>query len=235
MTDIFHEVEEEVRKERYEALWKKYGNVLIGAAALLVVGVAGYQYWLHYDEQRRQAVSARFEAAEQMAARGDVRSEQEFAAIAQDAPAGYAKLAKLHLANVMLAQGKRDPAVTILRELENDSDPVLSGAAKLRLAWTLADSATRAEIDALLTPLSAADSPWRFSAAEVRAYLDLQAGKRTEAIAQYEKLAADAAAPDNLRQRVGAIAQFLKANPNGTQVGAAPAAPPAAPAPEKKP
>jgi len=41
MSDIFQEVEEDVRKERYEQLWKKYGNYIIGAAAILVIAVGG--------------------------------------------------------------------------------------------------------------------------------------------------------------------------------------------------
>jgi hypothetical protein len=241
VTDIFHEVEEEVRKERYATLWKKYGNYVIGAAAVLVLGVAAYQYWLYYDLQQRQAVSARFAAAEQLASQGSVKSEEEFAALTRDAPAGYAKLAKFQLANVMLAQGKNDQAIAILRELTTDADPVVSGTAKVRLAWTLADSAPRGEIETLIAPLAGPDSPWRFSAAELRAYLDLQAGKRTEAMAQYQKLADDTAAPDNLRQRAGAIAQYLKANPNASPAETAPALPtlptlaPAKPAQEKTP
>ena len=40
MSDIFHEVEEEVRREHYEKLWKKYGNYVIAVASVLVLGVA---------------------------------------------------------------------------------------------------------------------------------------------------------------------------------------------------
>ena len=233
MTDIFREVEEEVRKERYELLWKKYGNLMIAAAALLILGVAGYQYWQRYDLKVRQQISTRFTAAEQLASTGNAKSEQDFAALAKDAPAGYAKLAKFQLANVMIAKGKRDAAIAILRDLASDADPLIGATAKLRLAWTLADTAPRSEIDALLAPLSTADSPWRFSADEIRAYMDLQGGKRTQAEAEYVKLAGEPAAADNLRQRAGAIAQYLKANPGAT-LGAT-AAPPLAPAAEKKP
>ena len=233
VTDIFHEVEEDVRKERYEALWKKYGVYMIAAAILLVAGLAGYQQWQRYDLRQRQQASARFTAAEQLAATGNPKSEQEFAALAKDAPAGYAKLAKFQQAKVMIAQGKSDQAVVLLRELANDSDPLLGSAAKLRLAWTLADTAPRNEIDALIAPLSATDSPWRYAADELRAYLALQSGKRAEAQAGYEKLAAETGAADNMRQRASAIAQYLKANPTAA-AGNAAAVPPA-PASEKQP
>ena len=42
MTDIFREVEEDVRRERVEKLWKAYGNYLIAALVLLFAGMAIY-------------------------------------------------------------------------------------------------------------------------------------------------------------------------------------------------
>jgi hypothetical protein len=62
MSDIFQEVEEDVRRERYEQLWKKYGNHVIGAAAVLVIAVGGWQAWTAYDNNQRRAVSDQYEA-----------------------------------------------------------------------------------------------------------------------------------------------------------------------------
>jgi len=42
MSDIFQEVEEDVRRERYEQLWKKYGNYMVAAAIVVVMAVGGY-------------------------------------------------------------------------------------------------------------------------------------------------------------------------------------------------
>ena len=107
----------------------------------------------------------------------------------------------------------------------------------MRLAWSVADTAPRAELDALVEPLMDAENPWRFNATELRAYLDLQAGNRDQAETAYARLATEAEAPQALRQRAAQISQYLRANPTGpaTSPGApipAPSAPalPAAPA-----
>ena len=42
--NLFREVEEELRRERMEKLWKQYGNYVIAAAALIVIIVLGYKY-----------------------------------------------------------------------------------------------------------------------------------------------------------------------------------------------
>jgi hypothetical protein len=230
LSDIFQEVEEDVRRERYEKLWKEYGNYIIALAVLIIAAVAAFQAWQRYDTARRERVSDQFQQANQLATSGNyVRAETEFATIARNAPSGYANLAKLRLAGVYLAEGKRDQSVTLLRELTNLSDPVLASAARLRLAWTLADASPKNEIAGIVQPLMAKDNPWRFAASEVIAYVDLKDGARNQAITEYQQIANDPAAPNILRQRAGGIAEFLKANPqSGVTAPQTAAAPPAA-------
>jgi len=229
LSDIFQEVEEDVRRERYEQLWKKYGTYMIAAAAVLVVAVAAFQAWRTYELNQRQQISDRFLEASKAIDAGNIpKAETDFATLAKDAPSGYATLAKFNLAAAYLAQGKRDPGIALLRELMGASDPVISSTARLRLAWALADPSPKAEIVTLLEPLTAADSPWRFAAGEVLAYVDLKDGARAQAQAAYQRLAQDAEAPANLRQRAAGISEFLKANPDR---GAIAAPPPPAPAP----
>ncbi len=219
MTDIFQEVEEEVRKERYEKLWKQYGNYVIAAAAVLVLAVGGYQAWKAYDLNQRQQLSDRYQAAQALVAAGNApQAETAFLEISKDRHDGYATLAKFHLVGAYLAQGKRDQAVALLRELTQYSDLEIANAARLRLAWTEADARSRAEIEAIMQPLMASDSPWRFPAAEVLAYVDLKSGSRTQAEDEYQKLSQELEATPGLRQRAAAIVQYLKANPAGGAV-----------------
>jgi len=216
VSDIFQEVEEDIRRERWESIWKRYGHYIIAAAAAVILGVAAYKAWTAYDLSQRQQASDRFRTAEAFAATGQVEKAQtEFAALAKDAPEGYSALAKFRLAGIFQNTNKRADAVALLRDLSNGSDPILTDAAKIRLAWMLAESAPRGEVDALLAPLKTPDHPWRANADEISAYLDLQAGNRLAAIDAYERLAKDTAAPETMRQRSGAIAQHLKANPQG--------------------
>ena len=39
--DLFREIEEELRQERFEKLWRSYGRYVIGAAVAVVVAVGG--------------------------------------------------------------------------------------------------------------------------------------------------------------------------------------------------
>ena len=239
MSDIFQEIEEDVRRERYEQLWNQYGKYVIALGALVIAAVAGYQIWQRYDLAQRQRASDQLQAVSQLSSAGNfVRAETDLAALAKDAPQGYSNLAKLRLAGVYLAEGKRDQSVNLLRELTAIPDPIVSSAARLRLAWTLADASPKSELVTLLQPLMSRDNPWRFAASEVIAYVDLKDGARTQAINEYQQISQDPAAPASLRQRAGGISEFLRANPQGSvsapqPAGGTPAA--AAPAPATAP
>ena len=64
MSDIFREVEEDVRKERLEKLWKAYGDYAIALVALIILAVAGYELWLRYENSQRAKASAEFVTAQ---------------------------------------------------------------------------------------------------------------------------------------------------------------------------
>jgi len=239
MSDIFQEVEEDVRRERYEQLWKKYGNYVIAAAAVLVLVVAGYQAWAAYDTNQRQQVSDKYEGAQKIAGTGKAAdAEPQFAELSQSGYSGYATLSKFNLVGAYLAQNKRDQAVALLRELTEYSDDEVSSIARLRLAWLEADARPRGELLPIVEPLTAADNPWRFAAAEVLAYAELRGGSRVQAEADYLKLSQEAEASPGLRDRAAAILQYLRANPAAGAPAPAPAAvpaPSAAPAPAAVP
>jgi hypothetical protein len=238
VTDIFREVEEDVRRERFEKLWKNYGNYAIAALVLLFVGIGAWQVWERREAQERARISEAFIAAQRISNPGTAAAT--FADMARTAPSGYAELARLSTANAMLASGQRGPAIDLYKQIAKDDSGPVGAVARIRGAWALADSASRAELAELLKPLDQTGSPWRPNAQEVLAYADYRAFDKKSALAKFQALSTDANAPDNLRRRAQAMTDFLK---NGgavsfgtvpaTPAPAAPAAPPAPPAPAK--
>lgn len=213
MADLFSEVEEEVRKERWEQLWKSYGAFIIAGAGAVVLSVAGWQAWERYSAAQLQNASQEFNMAMTAAQTGTMaQAESDFMVFSADAPDGYAKISRFQTVVAQIAQGKRDAAVANLRELADDPNPLLSAPAQLQLAWLLVETSPREEVEAVIAPLIDGESPWRFAAAEVEAYLDLHHGNRQDATAAYQALAINPGVSDGTRQRAGAIAQFLRAN-----------------------
>ena len=83
MSDIFREVEEEVRRERFEQIWKQYGDYIIAGVALIIIAIAGFELWQRYEENQKLKASETFIAAQQLAETGNFsQASQAFAVVA---------------------------------------------------------------------------------------------------------------------------------------------------------
>lgn len=227
MSDIFREVEEDVRRERFQQIWKQYGDYIIAGVALIIIAIAGYELWQRYEESQRLKASETFIAAQQLADSGDLaKATAAFAVVAKDAPGGYAKMARLSQAGALLVAGQRSEAIAIYKSVAADDTGVIGSMARIRAGWALAESAPRAEVESVLAPLTDATSPWRHAAREILAYADFHAGLTAKAQAEFQSLADDKDASDAMKHRTAAMARFLK---NGGMANFGSVPPPPAP------
>ena len=239
MSDIFREVEEDVRRERLEKLWKAYGTYAIAALALVFVGIAGWQFWQRHELAERQKVASAFIAAQRIS--NPQSAASAFADLAKTAPKGYAQVARLSQAGAMLASGQRDGAIDLYKQIAKDDSGLLGSVARLRAAWALAENASRTELAELLKPLDQPGNAWRLNARDVLAYADYRALDSKSALKKYSELAADPESPQGLRSRAEAMTSFLR-NGGAVNFGTVPADPapiapqadaPATPSPAK--
>ncbi|MGC9953604.1 MAG: tetratricopeptide repeat protein [Rhizomicrobium sp.] len=222
MSDIFREVEEDVRRERLEKLWKQYGDYVIAGVAVIVVGVAGYKLWQHYEAQQLAKASVAYSAAVELINSGkNAEAAQVFAKIAKEAPSGYAATAKLAEADALLAEGKAADAIMLYKTIAEKDKTELGDLARIRAAWALADSASKSDLQTLLAPLTDAKPSWRFMAREIFAYCDFRDGALKVAQSEYESLAAEHDAPATVRQRATAMASLIRAG-GGANYGTVP-------------
>jgi hypothetical protein len=212
VSDIFHEVEEDVRRERFEKLWKQYGDYAIAAVAVLIIAVAGFKFWQRYEMQQRENASAAFLAAQQSVASGNgPAAAAAFADLAKTAPGGYATLGQLAEANALYGSGNRSDAIALYKKIAEKDNSPLAAVARMRLAWATADTSPKSEIETLLAPLTGSNNAWRFAAREVLAYVDYHAGAMGLAQSEFAALAAEKDASEAIRARAKAMAEFLKA------------------------
>ena len=70
MSDIFNEVDEEVRRERLQALWKRYGNLILAILILAVAAVGGWRGYQYWEAKKAAAAGAAYDAAVTLADEG---------------------------------------------------------------------------------------------------------------------------------------------------------------------
>lgn len=204
VSDIFREVDEEVRREQLKKLWDRYGNYVVVAAVLLVAAVAAWRAYMWWEARKAAETGAAFEAATALAEAGK-RNEAEaaFAKIAADGTAGYRHLARMREA-AELAQSDAKAAITAYDQIAADRavGPVLQDLAALRAAALLIDTGALEEAQRRLEPLAANDRTFRHTAREFLVLAAWRAGDTAAAKRWFDLIMTDAQTPAATRSRV---------------------------------
>jgi hypothetical protein len=213
VSDIFNEVDEEVRREQLKKLWERYGNYLVALCVLVILGVAawrGYDWW-----QAKQAAQSG-PAFEQAAALAEAGKHQEaeaaFAKLATDGTAGYRVLAGLRQA-AELARTDSKAAVAAYDQIAADKNAgsAIEDLAAVRAGLLLVDSAPYAELRTRLEPLTAADRTFRHSAREILALSAWKSGDLTAARQWTDLIITDPQSPSGARSRAEVLSELISA------------------------
>ena len=196
MADIFHEVEEDLRRDQALAFWKKYGNTVIAAALVLVLAVAAQWGWREYSTRKQLQASADFLSA---AATSDVAQRE--AALGKLVTDGvtYAVLARFRLAETAIEAGDKAKARNILTEIGKDAnaDKALRDLAVIQSALLELEIGKPENATDMVKDLTKEGEAYRLSALEITGLAQLAAGDKEKAKATFGDLkkAAEADAP----------------------------------------
>ena len=142
MTDLFEEVEEQLRSDRYRQFARTALPWLLGFAAIALVATLGYWAWDVYRTKQTDTASEQYaQAMEAMGAGNADKAKSLWTAASKSQAGAYKALSLMHLA--AFAREKKDTAgeVKLLDEAAKAaSDPVIGDAARLKSAFALLDT-----------------------------------------------------------------------------------------------
>ncbi len=233
MADIFQEVEEDIRRDRYEQLAKKYGGLVLGAMVLAVAGTGGYVYWKNSQVARDQAETLALSTAVDVASAavsaapappaappavgataapglGGASGPAVLDRLALEAKHGPAGLARFYAAGLRARAGDGAGAIAGYEMIAADGSvsPLYRDLATLMTIQLQVGTGDPAALRARLEALTAATNPWRYSARELSALLMVRAGDKAGAKTLFKQLADDIGAPAGLRARAAELAAF---------------------------
>lgn len=217
MADIFHEVDEDIRRERLHRLWDRYGLYFIGLAVLLVAAVGGYRAYIHFETRKAAESGAAYEAANVLSEGGKHQEAAEaFASIAKDSTPGYRALARLREGGELAGRDAK-AAVAIFDQVAGDASvpASLRDLAAIRSGYLLLDTAPFGELQQRLEPLTAQNRTFRHSARELLALSAWRANDAGAARRWSEMIVNDAETPGTIRQRVEMLLALLPAQARG--------------------
>lgn len=204
MSDIFREVDEDLRHAQFKRLWDRFGVYVIGLAVLIVVITAGYRGWQYWQTSQAEANGDRFVAALRLA--DEDKSDEAITAltgIVEDGSGGYPVLASLRIASVKAASGDSAGAAAEYDAVVARSDvpPLVGDLARLRAAMVLADSATVEELTSRIGDLADTGNPWRHSAREILGFAAFRANDLTTARQYFSEIVGDEESAQGARSR----------------------------------
>jgi len=176
--ELFREVDEEVRQDRFQNLWKRYGIYLVIVFVVIVGATVAFVLWRDAQGSARQADSARFleavvaEQTERNAAIDQLRE------IAREGTPGYRFLASLREAALLADGGETGEAVIVFDAVAADEDfePVYRDIARLLAVAHGMQNMSQGEVEERLAGLAADDSPFRMTAREFLAVAAIRGG-----------------------------------------------------------
>jgi hypothetical protein len=211
VSELFSEIDEDLRRDQIRKLWERYSGLIIAAVVLIIVGVGGWRYYQHGQALKADESGRAFEAAVALSDQNKpAEAEAAFAKLAADGTKGYRALARLRGA---AEAAKRDPkaAVQLYDAIAADSSLGASEQeiARIRAAGLLLDGAPYAELRQRLEPLASPSGIFRHTAREL---LSLSAWRSNDVAAArqwLDMIGNDPESPAAIRSRAEALQALL--------------------------
>jgi len=211
VSELFDEVDEEVRRDQLKKLWDQYSIYIIALALLIIAGVGGWRGYQYLEAKRAAEAGAAFDKASELSeANKHAEAEAAFANLAAKAPWGYRMLARLRTA-AEVANRDKPAAAKMFDDIAADGSV---GAperdlARIRAAQLLLETTTYPNMLQRLEPATAAGATFRHTARELLALSAWRANDNAAARQWLDLIANDGESPPSLRSRAEALQALL--------------------------
>ncbi|MDB5499787.1 MAG: hypothetical protein JWP28_3818 [Phenylobacterium sp.] len=214
MTDLFEEVEEQLRSDRYRTLVRKAAPWVLALAAAALAAALGVWGWQQYNQQVTGTASEQYATALAALAQGDqAKAVQLWGEVAKSPSKAYKSLALMQLGAARIAGGKPEDvkaAVSLFDQAAAAApDDLIGDAARLKSAFAILDTAPFAEVEGRLSPLMKDGHPYRVQAREALAFAKLMKGDAAGARSDFVVVSLLPDAPESARQRAKAAMDLI--------------------------
>jgi hypothetical protein len=211
VSELFNEVDEEVRREQLKKLWDRYSVLIVAGALLVIAAVGGWRGYQYLEAKKASEAGAAFDQAVDLAEQNkSAEAEAAFNKLASEAPSGYRTLARLRAA---AEAAKRDPQAAVKLYDDIAADRSVNAPerdlARLRAAGLLLETTTYDNMLQRLEPATAPGSTYRHSARELLALSAWRSNNVAETRRWLDLIANDAETPSSLRTRTEALQALL--------------------------
>jgi hypothetical protein len=211
VSELFDEVDEEVRRDQLKKLWDRYSIHIVAGALLIVAAIGGWRGYQYLEAQKAAEAGSAFDAALDLSEQNKhAEAEAAFNKLAATAPSGYRMLARLRAAAELAT---RDPQAGAKMYDEIAADRSVGATeqdlARIRAAGLLLETASYPGMLQRLESATKPDATFRHTARELLALSAWRANDTAAARQWLDMIANDGETPSGLRSRAEALQALL--------------------------
>jgi hypothetical protein len=211
VSELFDEVDEEVRRDQLKKLWDQYSIYFIAAALLIIAAVGGWRGYQYLEAKKAAEAGTAFDAALDLSEQNKhTEAEAAFDKIAATAPTGYRMLARLRAA-AEVATRDTQAGARMYDDIAGDRGigTEQQDLAKIRAAGLLLDTESYPNMLQRLESATKPDATFRHTARELLALSAWRANDTTAARQWLDMIASDGETPSAMRSRAEALQALL--------------------------
>ena len=211
MSELFDEVDEDVRRDQLKRLWERYSIYIIAGALLIIASVGGWRGYQYLEAKKAAEAGAAFDAAVELSEQNKhAEAEAAFNTLAASAPRGYRMLARLRAAAEVASHDPK-AAAKLYDEISADRSvgALERDLATIRAAGLLLETTSYPDMLARLEPATSPEATFRHTARELLALSAWHANDVAAARRWLDVIANDGETPAGLRSRAEALQALL--------------------------
>jgi hypothetical protein len=211
VSELFDEVDEDVRRDQLKKLWDQYSIYIVAGALLIIAAVGGWRGYAYLEAKKAAEAGIAFDKAVELSeANKHTEAEAAFADLAAKAPSGYRILSRLRAAAEVAS---RDPLAAAKQYDDIAADRSVGALeqdlARIRAAGLLLPTASYSDMQARLEPATGPAATFRHTARELLALSAWRANDTAATRQWLDLIANDGETPPGLRSRAEALQALL--------------------------
>jgi hypothetical protein len=226
LVDLFNEVDEELRSDRYLTLLQRLAPWATALLAVVLIGYLGFWGYKSFQDRNLTAGAVAYQKGVDALSTGDSKGALDgFEAASKAGAPGYKALALMQEGNLRAGANKPAEAAKLYDQAADVApNQIIGDLARLKAALVLLDTAPLPQLQTRLTPLMDSKRPFAVFAREALAMAELMAGKTAQARKDFTVLQFSLTAPEDLRQRAQLAVALIDSGEVPTAVAAVKAA-----------
>jgi len=209
--EFIKEVDEDIKEEKRIKLWKKLIPYVISFSLTIILFTSGFVFWKNYTRNSNQTLGDDFTAAVDLAKEDDTDAALlALDRIVDEGSDGYATIAKMKKASLLIDKGLSDEGLSIYLDLERNAvDQSFRDIATILYVLNSMDKIAPETLLKKIEPLENS-KVWQSSALELKAFIFLKNNNKKLAKETFQSILNLKTSPSSLSTRARNMVEYLK-------------------------